>query len=342
MRVLIVRLSSMGDIVLTFPALTDAMKAIPGIRFDWAVDQSFAQVPSWHPGVEKVIISSHRKWRKNLLPSLKSGLIKEFISELRSTSYDLIIDVQTEWKSAIVTRLARGLRCGYDSNSVHEWGAQFAYQKQSYVPKGQHVLHRMRMLLAQTLGYNYENTDPDYSIDLNRLSKPLLELPKPYLVFIFGTSWSSKCWPEEYWKSLVQKAKRANFNVVLPWGNAQEHERAKRIAHGQENALVLPDMNLSQKAYIIKNAHATIGCDTGLSHIAAALNVPSLSLYGATDPSMTGVIGKQQILMTSNFECLNCHRSVCNYKKLTEVKPACFSELSPEIVWQRFQGSVLS
>src|SRR5437660_9564474 len=125
MHVLIVRLSSMGDLVQTLPALTDAAKAIAGIRFDSVVDESFAQVPAWHPSVDQIMPSGFRRWRRNWPRSFKSGEPQAFLKKLRARKYDLIVDVQCELKSALAARLARGPRAGYDRRGVHEWGAQF-------------------------------------------------------------------------------------------------------------------------------------------------------------------------------------------------------------------------
>lgn len=338
MRILIVRLSSMGDLVLTFPALTDAMNAIPGIRFDWVVDQSFADVPLWHKGVDHIIQSKHRAWRRDINQTILGGEFKKFFKELRNKEYDFVIDVHGQWKSAIVTRLAKGTRCGYDRYSVIESGAQFAYQKKYHVPSDQHVLKRIRQLVAQALGYSYQDNEPDYSIDSNRFQEPGIQLPKPYLIFIHSTSWQSKCWPEHYWQVLIKKAADAGFSVILPWGSVGEQQKAMRIADQHKHVMVLPNLNLSQKAYIIEHAHATIGCDTGLSHIAAALGKPSVNLYGPTDPLQTGNMGKNQINLLSAFECVKCNKSICHYNKTMSVPSSCLNEITPEFVWKQFES----
>src|SRR5215470_931753 len=138
MHVLIVRLSSMGDLVQTLPALTDAAKAIPTIRFDWVVNESFAQVPSWHPAVDTVISSDYHGWGGNFRESLKARVPQSFLKQLRARKYDLIVDLQGEFKSALTARLAKGVRAGYDARSVHERGAHLIYQQRFAVPKGQH------------------------------------------------------------------------------------------------------------------------------------------------------------------------------------------------------------
>ncbi|HEY7784454.1 MAG TPA: lipopolysaccharide heptosyltransferase I [Pyrinomonadaceae bacterium] len=340
MRVLIVRLSSMGDLVQTLPALTDASRAIPEIRFDWAVDESFAQIPSWHSHVDNVFAASFRRWGKNLREAVTSGEMRPFLRSLRQHNYDVIVDVQGEWKSATVARLAKGPALGYDQRSVHEWGAHGLYSKRFTVPKGQHSMRRMRQLLSQALGYTFVEENIDYGIVRTRLPEVSIAVTSPYLVFIHSTAWESKNWPEHYWCELVRQAKDAGFQIVLPWGSEDERLKSLRIAAENNRVLVLPPLSISEKASIISRAVATVGLDTGLSHIAAALDVPSVTLYGATDPALVGAMGKNQVHMVSDFECLGCHETRCDYQQPSEFKPACFVGLRPEEVWRRLEGLV--
>src|ERR1043166_9444371 len=242
MRVLIVRLSSMGDLVQTLPPVTDAAKAIPGIRFDWVVDQSFAQVPSWHPAVDAVIASDLRGWGRSWRQSLESKGPQSFLKELRAHKYDFIVDVQGEFKSALAARVAKGVRAGYDARSVHERGAHVVYQRRFSVPKGQHSIKRMRRLLSLALGYEYDESDVDYGIDRSLLPAAPVTVTEPYVLFIHSTSWTSKNWPEEYWRTLTKRATTAGLRVVLPWGNEAERLRALRIANEQDSVIVLPQL----------------------------------------------------------------------------------------------------
>ena len=338
MRVLIVRLSSMGDVVHTLPALTDAAKSIPNISFDWAVDESFAQIPAWHKSVETVIPTALRRLRRGFRQGLKSREINSHVKKLRAVKYDFVVDLQGEFKSAMISRLARGMRCGFDSASIHELGAQIIYRKKYFVPKGRHSILRMRKLLAQALGYSFVESEVDYGIDKLRLPPMPLELPKPFLVFIHSTSWDSKCWHEIYWKDLTKRATKAGFCVVLPWGDESERLRSERIADNNDKVFVLPKLSIAEKASIIHASAATVGLDTGLSHIAAALGVPSLTIYGATDPLLVGTTGARQLHLVSDFECVKCHRTQCTYIKEEELKPACLLEFTPEKVWLKLQN----
>jgi heptosyltransferase-1 len=327
----------MGDLVQTLPALTDAAKAIPDISFDWIVDESFTQVPSWHKNVDTVIPSAFRRWRKNWSQAFRSGEPQEFLKKVRRQKYDYVIDVQCELKSALASRLARGVRYGYDRRAVHEWGAQFAYQKKFFVPKGTHSIQRMRRLMASSLNYEFAAGEIDYGIDRARLGPVSVKLPERFLVFIHSTSWTSKCWPEFYWQDLARKALSSGFSVVLPWGDEAERERAMRIAGGHEGVIVLPPLSITEKAAIINCASGTVGLDTGLSHIAAALDIPSVTIYGATDPLLVGATGNNQLHMVSRFECVGCHETKCVYTGVAEFKPACLVEITPDSVWRKLE-----
>ena len=335
MRVLIVRLSSMGDVVHTLPALTDAARANATIKFDWAVDEAFADIPGWHTHVENVFPVALRRWRREITSAERND-IKSVLKNIRRAKYDAIIDLQGEFKSAFVARLARGSRYGYDGASAREWGAHFVYRNKLEVRKGEHSMMRMRKLLAQALSYSYDEGWIDYGISRDRLPSPALPPDKPYVVFIHSTSWTSKNWPAQYWRELAERATVAGLSVVLPWGSEAECERSYKIADGLANAVVLPKLSISHKASIISRATATVGLDTGLSHIAAALGVPSVTLYGATDPNMCGTIGKNQIRITSEFECVNCHDTDCSFTK-SAFKPACFEAMTPGSVWRRLE-----
>jgi heptosyltransferase-1 len=327
----------MGDVVQTLPALTDAARAIPDIRFDWAVDESFAQVPAWHPRVENVLPSALRRWGKDPTQAIKSSEALDFLKRVRLTNYDAIVDLQGEWKSALVLRLAKGPRHGYDASSVHEWGANNAYQRKYSVPKREHSIQRMRQLLAKALGYSFLKDEVDYGVDRSRLPPAPRPLASPYLVFIHSTSWSSKIWPEFYWQELTANSTSAGLHVVLPWGSAAERERSVRIARGNPRVTVLPQLSIAEKASILAGAAGTVGLDTGLSHIAAALGIPSVTIYGATDPFLVGATGKHQTHVVSDFECVKCHQVECTYGKPAAFKPACFVGVKPDRVWFELQ-----
>jgi heptosyltransferase-1 len=336
MRVLIVRLSSMGDVVHTLPALTDAVRAIPEIQFDWAVDESFADIPAWHSQVKKVFPVALRRWRRGLSSRPGRAEVKDSLQELRLESYDAIVDLQGEFKSAFIASLAKGKRYGYSGESAREWGAHAVYREKIDVAKGTHSMSRMRALLSRALGYSYNEVSVDYGIDRARLPLSPLKLDRPYVVFIHSTSWASKNWPEQYWRELAASVSGAGYSVVMPWGSEDERERSEKIAAKQASRIVLPKLSISEKAAIISGASATVGLDTGLSHIAAALGIPSITLYGATDPGLCGAIGAHQLHIKSDFECVGCHETDCSFTG-SSFKPACFESVTPLTVWRQLE-----
>lgn len=292
MKVLLVKTSSLGDVIHTLPALTDAQRAVPGIRFDWVVEEGFAEIPSWHPAVDRVIPVAIRRWRKNLLETLRSGEWQRFTERLANQRYDLVIDAQGLLKSAWLTRYVKAPVAGLDRDSAREpWAARF-YDRRYAVPRDQHALERVRQLFAQALGYPLPAGIGDYGLDRNRLQLPSHE---PYLLFLHGTTWPSKHWPELYWRELAERMSAQGCAIRLPWGNAEEQARAERIAAGLANVRVLPKLNLAGVAGVIAGARACVAVDTGLGHLAAALDVPTVSLYGPTLPGRVGAYGRDQV-----------------------------------------------
>ncbi len=337
MKVLFVKLSSMGDLLHALPALSDAKAAIPNISFDWAVEESFAEVATWHNAVTQVITTAHRRWRWEIWKSLTNKELISFAKKLRANQYDVIIDGQSNFKSAIVTRLAKGLRCGYDRDSVREYIAHFAYQKKIFVPKKEHAITRLRMLCAEILGYPYQNTAPDFGIDVQRLKRPQIKLPEKFLLFVHNASWRTKLWPEIYWAALLKKVTAAGYSVLLPSGNEEEQRRAKKLAHIHANIIALPRLGLSETTYIISQAKGAVCCDTGLGHIVAAVGIPAVNLYGPTDSSLIGATGKSQIHLQADFPCAPCYEKTCQFENNVPEWPPCFGQLTPDRVWEKLK-----
>ena len=361
MNVLIVKTSSLGDVLHTLPAVTDAARALPGIRFDWVVEEAYAEIPSWHPAVERVIPVALRRWRKAPWEAAGSGEWSRFKRLLRARRYDRVIDAQGLLKSALITRLARGVRCGLDHRSAWEPLATLAYQVRVAVRPEQHAITRMRQLFAATLGYAAPAGTPDYGIVLSSLLKksplplsggegegegvkgisqqtvkadPAPQGGQPYVVFLHGTTWDSKHWPQDYWRALARIAAGAGYAVHLPWGNARERARAEAIAAACERAVVLPTMSLSEIAAELCSARGVCGVDSGLAHLAAALAVPAVTVYGATEAALTGTRGRQQVQLQAQFPCSPCQRTRCRYHGPSRVTPACYEQLTPDKVWQ--------
>ncbi len=349
MRVLLVKTSSLGDVIHALPALTDAARAIPGIRFDWVVEEGFAELPSWHPAVDKVIPVAIRRWRKNLWQTIKSGEWRRFKESLRANQYDLVIDAQGLVKSALLTRYVKAPVAGPDKQSAREPMASRFYSRRLAVARSQHAVDRMRQLFALALGYDLPKGMGDYGLDVDKL----VELPRkaPFVLFLHGTTWDTKHWPEAYWRELAVRLGQLGVQVKLPWGNAEEKARAERIARNLKHVVVLPRLNLAGVAKVLANASACVAVDTGLGHLAAALDVPTLSLFGPTNPALTGAYGRSQIHLASNFPCAPCLQKKCTYVPTVQEQqrfdlkrewPLCFTRLNPERVASRLSALLMT
>ena len=328
-RVLLIKLTSLGDLIHALPALSDAQDARPGIAFDWVIDENFQEIATWHPAVQGVITTNHREWRGAVTSAETHGSISKTIEQMRSRQYDLVIDGQGNFKTALLSLFSKGPRAGFDAASVREWVAHLAYQRRYTASKSAHAIERLRRLFAAALGYPLPDSAPDFRIRRERFVKPKAELPGDYLVFIHSASWKTKLWPERHWMDLIGKCVSAGFRVLLPWGSKQEEARAKRLATRAE-VQVLPRLSLSEIGYVLAGARACVCMDTGLSHLAAALDIPSVTLYGSTDSGLIGASGASQVHIKSERFCSPCQSKTCRYSSGDN---PCLEEITPDRVF---------
>lgn len=329
LKVLLIKTSSLGDVFHTLPAVQDAFQQVPGIEFHWVVEEGFRDIPSWHPAVTRVIPVAWRRWRKDLKNRAVRQEMKAFYADLRDQEYDVVLDAQGLVKSAMFTRLARGPRYGLDKHSAREPLAALAYQYGIPVAKGRHAIDRTRDLFAQVFGYEVPDT-LNYGVDRSRWERP--QVNSDYWVFLHGTTWETKLWPEAYWCELAALVTAQGFSVALPWGNEEERERAERIAAGQAGVMVLPKMGLNELNAWLAHASRVVGVDTGLSHVVAALNIPAVAIYGATDARLTGVCGPEVEVMSSTRECAPCLSRTCLKPDEQGVQPPCYRDIPPQRV----------
>lgn len=337
MNILVIKTSSMGDIIHTLPALTDVEQRFPHAKVDWVVEEDFAEIPTWHANVDRVIPIALRRWKKTIWRSWRQGEYSRFIKQLRQFHYDYIIDAQGLTKSALVARFARGKRFGLSSRSARDPCAFLHYHQHYHISWQQHAVERIRTLFAQILGYTIPSTAPDYGLNL----KNCADIPRqePYLVFLPGTTWQSKQWPETYWRQLIAIAVQAGFYVYVNSGNAAEWAYAQRITTGINAAIAMSRHKLGELAMLIARATGIVTVDTGLGHLSAALAKPTVSIYGATAASMTGLYGHHQTHLQADFECSPCLQKRC-IKQPSMIYPPCYTDLNPEYVWTRLQQQV--
>jgi heptosyltransferase-1 len=291
-RILLVKTSSMGDIVHALPVVADIHATHPGAEIHWLVEESYSALPRMHPGVSRVITVSFRRWRGRLLSRETWREIGAYRHELREP-HDFVIDAQGLTKSALLALPARGLRCGYAWGSGRDDFATVFYQRRLEVSLGIHAVERNRQLVAGSLGYPVP-TLLDYGIralGLERFPEIGDASARPYAMLLHATSRAEKLWPEEHWLSLGTRLRERGIRSCLPWGGLEERERSSRLAAAIPDAWVPPPLSLEALAALLGGAHAVVGVDTGLTHLAVALGRPTAGLYCATEPGLNGVYG---------------------------------------------------
>jgi heptosyltransferase I len=282
---LIIRPSSLGDIVHAMPIVHDLWHHHPGIVIDWVAEEPFAGLIALNRGVRRVVPVALRRWRHHLLSRATWREFAVFRRQLASYRYTAVIDLQEQVKGAMLAWLAHGPVHGPDRASIREPAATIAYRRRHRVDPKQHLIDRCRQLAGAAFGYEPEGP-PHFDIVPPALHDAP---PSRYVVFLHATSRADKLWPDSNWRNLIADFTAAGFTVVLPWGNADEAVRSTALAAGMTDVLVPPHRSLPKLAALLAHAELVCGVDTGLTHLAAALNVPTISLFVATDPRLAGV-----------------------------------------------------
>ena len=290
MRILLVKTSSLGDVIHNLPVASDIRRRFPEAVIDWLVEESFAEIPRLHPAISQVIPVAMRRWRKSLLSSATWREIGHFRRLVSADIYDAVIDTQGLVKSALLASQARGQKFGQDSRSAREPLAARFYDRCFDIPRQQNAVQRNRQLAAAALGYALDAMPLDYGMSAPALQADWLSTRK-YAVLLTATSRADKEWPENRWHMLGAALNDAGLHCVLPGGNAAERARAARIVGTLPHAVAAPAMNLADLAGLMAGASIVIGVDTGLVHLAAALQRPTVAIYCGSDPSLTGVLG---------------------------------------------------
>ena len=296
MRILFVKTSSLGDVIHHCPAVTDALARAPGAEVDWVVEAPFAEVAALHPGVRRVLPVSVRRWRAHLLSPSTWSEIGAFRRQLAGRAYDLVIDTQGLLKSALIARGARGVRHGYDAASAREPIASRFYQVHHAVPRHLHAVERNRRLTAASMGVDLAIATGqacDYGLKPAAGAAEVAGVGsgEALCVLLTMSSRADKLWPEADWVALARWLAARGLRVVLPWGSEAERARCERIALACDAAVVPPRMGLAALSAVLARARAVVGVDTGLSHLAVALGVPTVGIYASTDPALTGLYG---------------------------------------------------
>jgi heptosyltransferase-1 len=284
--VLVVRPSSLGDIVYALAIASDIRRHKPGLAIDWVAERGFVPLLEMCPDIRRVVPFALRRWRQAPLSRMTWREIAAFRRELKTDRYAAILDLQEQIKGALIARAARGQRHGFDRRSVREPIATLAHDVHHRVSRNLHFVDRCRNLAASALGYAPDGP-PRWHIVPPAAAPAIPE--RPFAVLLHATSRPEKLWPEERWRALVAHFTGSGYATVLPWGTVDEEDRSRRLAGGHDQAIVPPWLSLPEAATTLSRADVVIGIDTGFTHLAAALGTPTVALFLATDPTVHGV-----------------------------------------------------
>jgi heptosyltransferase-1 len=282
-RILIVKTSSMGDVVHALPLASDLAARVPDATIDWVVEEAFAAIPRQHPAVSRVIPIALRRWRE----------FSAARAALRAQRYDRIIDCQGLLKSALVARLADGPVTGPDRGSAREPFAAFLYHHAVAVERGAHAIARNRALGAAAFGYAPDlGGGPRFGLRLGGVPGELAPaVARPFAVLLTNASRVTKLWPDDRWQALEAWLAQQGLTSLLFWGSGAEQAATLARARPMRDARVLPRVGLDVAAAVLARARVVVGLDTGLSHLAAAAGAPTVGLFCDYDPALVGLAG---------------------------------------------------
>jgi heptosyltransferase-1 len=293
-NILLIKSSSLGDVIHQMPAITEARLRLPGdTRLTWVVEEPFVPLAALHPGVDVVVAVASRRWRYLMHRPQTWREIARFVQTLRGVRYDTVVDTQGLFRTALIARFARGVRHGYDSKSARESWAAKLYDVRHGVDRSLHAVARNRILTGLALGYASDGAI-DFGLDRSALAPPAAATRTA--VLLHGTARAEKEWPQRQWTALAAALAASGYDVVLPWGTADERARAERIAAG--TAARVPERHpLDAVAKMLAGAALVVGVDTGLLHLAAALGVPLVAIFIGSDPRLTGPVGSGPMMV---------------------------------------------
>ena len=318
MKVAIVKLSAMGDIIHAMTALQFMKASDPSLKIDWVVEEIFAPILEHNPDIDHILpvnLKGLKKNRMQFLPEVQK------VRAYAGNDYDLVIDVQGLIKSAVVSRML-GRTAGFDRHSTRESMAALFYNKTFPIPYEMNVIERNVKLMMQAIGssdasFSLANKKPFlfFSEQERQKTAPFLEQEGKNIVYILGSSWESKIYPREKFLEVV---KQLRGNHLLVWGNENEKKSAEYIAQ-HSDAKVLPEMTLNELKALIASSDLVIGGDSGPTHMAWALNRPSITLFGPTP-------AKRNTLETEINRVLDCGKTI-DPKRLDR-EDRCIAEIS--------------
>jgi heptosyltransferase-1 len=303
--ILLVKLSSLGDVLHNLPIVWDLRKRLPDAQIHWIVEEGYVHLleplktTATFRGIDQIISVAFRRWRKNLF-SLRTW--REFFAMrrvLQATTYDVLLETQGLLKSALVCALAKksdhAIVAGLGNATEHsgyEPMARMFYTESVHVPVKCHAIDRSRWVMCSAfdLPLLNRNEEPPYfypkqfveqlpPLLFEGLKKTEQGAPAPYVVCFHSTARAAKRWPNEHWVELGKELSRQGYQVILPWGSESEMKVSALIASQIPGAIVPRAFSIEEAYALVAHASLTIGVDTGLTHLSAVLGKPTVEIY---------------------------------------------------------------
>ena len=294
MNILIIKLSSLGDVLHNLPIVWDIRAQYPNARIDWLVEESYVSLlapllsNADFKGLDHIIPIAVRRWKKNLLSEQTRKEWRVFRQNLLATQYDIVIETQGLLKAAWLTRLAarsaNAVIAGLGNateDSGYEPTVRWFYTDSVQVPLHCHAVARSRWVAAAAMDIPVPTSQPQFypPAFLQSLKANATPFNAPYVLFFHATARAAKQWGESNWIALGNALAKQGKQVILPWGNAQEKAVSERLSTQIANSIISPAFNISEWFSVIANAALTLGVDTGLTHLSAMMNTPTIELY---------------------------------------------------------------
>jgi heptosyltransferase-1 len=310
MKILIVRTSSLGDLIHMLPAISDIKKHHPDATIDWVVEEAFTEIPHWHAAIHRVIVVAHRRWRRSWWSDRSKAERQAALDQLRSVSYDLVLDMQGLMKSVWLVKAAHGVKHGLSWLSTREPLCAFLYDHRHLVKIWQPAVTRQRQLAAMALGYTPEGP-PDFGLEHLIASNPNTDCADPsddttyaaYAVIMPSASRDNKLWPSEDWQAVFDRLQGAGLALRLLAGNDAERQRAQQLIGSRPNTTLQPKSSLTELAALISGARLMVGLDSGLTHLSAAVGTDTIGIYKASTPARTPLVGRGFVASLGDKGC---------------------------------------
>ncbi|MDT8339414.1 MAG: lipopolysaccharide heptosyltransferase I [Sulfurimonas sp.] len=321
MKICIVKLSAMGDIIHAMVALQFIKKEIPDAQIDWVIESGFRGVLENNPHIDNILPINLKSIKKK-----KSEIFNQYkiLKSYSKNNYDIVIDAQGLLKSAIVSRIIGAKTiAGFDKESIREGIASLFYNKKVHIAYDANTIERNATVICEPLGIKVTSEKILNKEKFLFSASHVKNLPDVFNIFVIGSTWESRNYPKEKFVEIAEALKTETFIV---WGSEEEYLKALWIQEQSEFLHVLPRGSLDELKYVISKCSLLIGNDTGPTHMAWGLNIPSITIFGPTPTNRVYVTPINKVIKSKsevNHYKLNKNDfSICEIKSEEIVKIA--------------------